>query len=158
IEPGDVILSLNGEPIDRFNELGSAIAAMEPGSEAEIAVWRDREERELDVRIGELQEQAPEAAAATTDGQAEEQLGLVVRPLTAAEKQQSGSEGNMVIEEVRGAGAAAGLQPGDIIIGVNANRVESIEQLREAVEAASGSVALLIQRGPATIFVPVPAG
>ncbi|MGH8167065.1 MAG: Do family serine endopeptidase, partial [Woeseiaceae bacterium] len=115
IEPGDVILSLNGEPIDRFNELGSAIAAMEPGSEAEIAVWRDREERELDVRIGELQEQAPEAAAATTDGQAEEQLGLVVRPLTAAEKQQSGSEGNMVIEEVRGAGAAAGLQPGDII-------------------------------------------
>ena len=78
------------------------------------------------------------------------------RPLTAEEKRMTGSEGNIVIEQVRGAAAAAGLQPGDIIMGVNSERIESIRQLREAVEESPGNVALLVQRDQATIFVPVP--
>ena len=156
LRPGDVILSLNGQSIDRFNELGAAIAEMQPGSEATLLIWRDREEREVEVSIEESQDQPAQATLDAPDGSAEEQLGLVVRPLTAEEKQITGAEGNIVIEQVRGAAAAAGLQPGDIIVGVNSNQIESLEQLREAVEESAGSVALLIQRDGATIFVPLP--
>jgi serine protease Do len=158
LRPGDVILSLNGEPIDRFNELGAAIASMEPGSEATIGIWRDREERAIEVRIEEARDETAEAAAATPDGQAEEQLGLVVRALSAEEKRLTGSQGNIVIERVQGAAAAAGLQPGDIIIGVGGNRIESVQALREAFEDSPGSVALLIEREGTTIFVPLPTG
>jgi serine protease Do len=156
LRPGDVILSLNGEPIERFTELGAAIAEMQPGSEATLGIWRNREESEIDVQIEEMEDASAEITADSPDGQAEEQLGLVVRPLTAEEKRMTGSEGNIVIEQVRGAAAAAGLQPGDIIIGINSERVESIGQLRDAVEESPGNVALLIERDQATIFVPVP--
>ncbi|HLU07307.1 MAG TPA: DegQ family serine endoprotease [Woeseiaceae bacterium] len=156
LRPGDVILSLNDEPIERFTELGAAIAGMQPGTVATVGVWRDREEREIDVRVEEMEDASAGITADAPDGQAEEQLGLVVRPLTAEEKRMTGSEGNIVIEQVRGAAAAAGLQPGDIIMGVNSERIESIRQLREAVEESPGNVALLVQRDQATIFVPVP--
>ena len=156
LRPGDVILSLDGEPIERFTELGSAIAQMQPGTEATLGVWRNNEETEIDVRIEEMEDTAAEVVADSPGGQAEEQLGLVVRPLTAEERRMTGSEGNIVIEQVRGAAAAAGLRPGDIIIGINSERVESVAELREAVEESPGNVALLIQRDQATIFVPVP--
>ena len=158
LRPGDVILSLNGEPIDRFNELGAAIASMEPGSEATIGLWRDREERGIEVRIEEARDETAEAAAATPAGQAEEQLGLVVRALSAEEKRLTGSQGNIVIDRVQGAAAAAGLQPGDIIIGVGGNRIESVQALREAFEDSPRSVALLVEREGTTIFVPLPTG
>lgn len=156
LRPGDVILSLDGEPIERFTELGSAIAEMQPGTEATLGVWRNGEETEIGVRIEEMEDTAAEVVADSPGGQAEEQLGLVVRPLTAEERRMTGSEGNIVIEQVRGAAAAAGLRPGDIIIGINSERVESVAELREAVEESPGNVALLIQRDQATIFVPVP--
>ncbi|HEX5764734.1 MAG TPA: DegQ family serine endoprotease [Woeseiaceae bacterium] len=156
LRPGDVILSLNDEPIERFTELGAAIAEMQPGTEATLGIWRNREEREIDVQVEEMEDASAEIAANSPDGQAEEQLGLVVRPLTAEEKQMTGSEGSIVIEQVQGAAAAAGLQPGDIILGVNSERIESVQQLREAVEESPGNVALLVQRDQATIFVPVP--
>jgi serine protease Do len=156
LKSGDVILRLNGEPIDRFNDLGAAIASMQPGSEAALSIWRDREEQEVEVRVEEAEDQAAQVDVEAPDGSAEEQLGLVVRALTAEEKRFTGSEGNIVIEQVSGAAAAAGLQPGDIIIGVNSIQIESLEQLREAVEESAGSVALLIERDGATIFVPLP--
>jgi serine protease Do len=156
LRPGDVIVSLNGEPIERFTELSTSIAELQPGTEATLGIWRDREEREIDVQIEEMEDASTEITAESPDGQAEEQLGLVVRPLTAEEKRVTGSEGSIVIEQVQGAAAAAGLQPGDIIIGVNSERIESVRQLREAVEESPGNVALLIQRDQATIFVPVP--
>lgn len=156
LRPGDVILSLNGQPIDRFNELGAAIAEMRPGSEATLLIWRDREEQEVEVEIEESPDQPVQVAEDSPDGSAEEQLGLVIRPLTAEEKRFTGSEGNIVIEQVSGAAAVAGLQPGDIIIGVNSIQIESLEQLRGVVEESAGSVALLIERDGATIFVPLP--
>lgn len=57
IKPGDVIVAVNGEPIDRFSELSGSIAALKPGSEAELNIWRDRKEREIEVRVEELQEE-----------------------------------------------------------------------------------------------------
>src|SRR5690606_29967081 len=100
LRPGDVILSLNGEPIERFTELGTAIAEMRPGTEATLGIWRDREEREIDVQVEEMEDVSAEITAESPDGQAEEQLGLMVRPLTAEEKQMTGSEGSIVIEQV----------------------------------------------------------
>ena len=57
-----------------------------------------------------------------------------MRPLTPEEKQQVETDGSLVVEEVSGAAAVAGVQPGDIILGVNGKPVTSVQQLRGAVK------------------------
>ena len=52
----------------------------------------------------------------------------------------------------------AGVQQGDVLVAVNGTPVQSVEQVRAAVAKSDKSVALLIQRGGARIFVPVRLG
>lgn len=156
LKPGDVILSINGEPIEHSNELAVTIAGLKPGEEAELGVWRDRKETKLDVRIDKMDEQVAQHASARSADAAGGKLGLAVRPLTKEEKQAADTSGALVVEQVGGPAAESGVQPGDIILGVNGTEIESVEQFRDAVEDAPDTVALLIQRGEAQIFVPVP--
>ena len=57
-----------------------------------------------------------------------------------------------------GAAENAGIQPGDVILAVNGRPVTSVEQLKQMVTQAGNSIALLIQRDNAQIFVPVDLG
>jgi len=63
-----------------------------------------------------------------------------------------------VVEDVEGPAAAAGVQPGDIILGVNGTPVKSVADLQAAAKKSGKTVALLIQRGEAQIFIPVRTG
>jgi serine protease Do len=159
VKAGDVIVGVNGREIDRVGELPTEIARMKPGSKAELRVWRDGKERTIDVRVDELQEQEPTRAAARQGVTDEtERLGIAVRPLTLEEKKQVETDGSLVVEEVSGAAALAGVQPGDIILGVNGKPVTSVQQLRGAVKERQTTVALLIERGNAQIFIPIRVG
>jgi len=159
VRPGDVILGVNDKPIERFTDLSEIVASMKPGNEVELTVWRDRKERTIEVGVEEMPE--PTARVAGTAGNRVEpgsKLGLSVRPLTPEEKQRAGTDGAIVVEEVGSPAAQSGVRPGDVILGVNGKTIESVEQLREAVEKAPDPVALLIERGNAQLFVPVPTG
>jgi serine protease Do len=159
VKPGDVILTVNGHEIDRVGDLPTEVARMKPGSKAQLRVWREGKERSVDVRVDALQEKEP-ARAASRQGATDEteRLGLAVRPLTPDEKKQVETDGNLVVEEVSGAAALAGVQPGDIILGVNGKTVTSVQQLRGAVKEKQSTVALLIERGNAQIFIPIRVG
>lgn len=89
---------------------------------------------------------------------ADAKLGLAVRPLTEEEKARIDTEGELVVERVTSPAAESGVLPGDIIVGVNGTEIESVEQLRDAVEDGPSTVALLIERRGAQVFVPVPIG
>jgi serine protease Do len=159
IQPGDVILGVGGHAIEHYGELSGAIAAMKPGSDTTLSVWRSGKQQAVSVRIAELHEQQPAAASrgrpAGGSGAKPGAFGLTVRPLNPQEKQQAGTQGSLVVEEATGAAAAAEIQPGDIILGVNGKRVHSVAELEEAAKSAGKSVALLIQRDEAQIFVPL---
>lgn len=81
-----------------------------------------------------------------------------MRPLTSEEKRRGDTDGSVVVEEVNSPAAEAGVRRGDVILGVNGEGIDSIRDLREAVEEAPDTVALLIERGQARIFIPVPTG
>jgi serine protease Do len=98
------------------------------------------------------------ASAVDAAGPEGGKLGLAVRPLSAAEQQQAQTEGRLLVEEVVGPAALAGVQPGDVILAVNGRQVDSVKALREAVDASGGTVALLVQRGEAQIYLPVRVG
>jgi serine protease Do len=159
--PGDVILAVNGRPIERYGELSGSIAAMKPGADASLQVWRGGKQQAVSVKISELKEQQQTAAnmpggkpnARQTDQAT--QLGLTVRQLEPQEKEQVQTTGTLVVEDVTGPAAAAGVQPGDIILGINGKRVKTSKELQDAAKASGKNVALLIQRDEAQIFVPL---
>ncbi|MGO9803095.1 MAG: DegQ family serine endoprotease [Steroidobacteraceae bacterium] len=159
IQPGDVILGVGGHAIEHYGELSGAIAAMKPGSDTTLQLWRGGKQQTVTVRVAELHEQQTAAANRGRPAQGganhPSAFGLTVRPLNPQEKEQAGTQGSLVVEEATGPAAAAEIQPGDIILGVNGKRVHTVAELEEAGKSAGKNVALLIQREDAQIFVPL---
>jgi serine protease Do len=154
IRAGDVILRVGERDIERSGELAAIVTRLRPGAEVKLLVWRDKKQREVTVRVGEIEQQSARPAPAA-DSEDATGLGLLVRPLTAEEKGQLHTAGELVIERASGAATAAGVQPGDIILGVNGQPVASVKELRAYVKEAGNNVALLIQRGDDQLFIPV---
>jgi serine protease Do len=87
-------------------------------------------------------------------------LGMSLRQLTTAEKQDAQTQGSLVVEEVEGAAQDAGLLPGDIILGVAGARVKTVAEFQAAIASAkrfSPKVALNIQRGERQLYLPIRA-
>ena len=156
LKPGDVILSFNGKPVERSSELPPQVAATKPGTKAEMEVWRGGKKQTLGVVIGELQnEQVAKAKHAPRDNG---KLGLAVRPLSGEERKELGVASGLVVEDVSGPAARAGIRPGDVITSVNGAPVKSVQDLQKLVAKAKDSVALLVRRGDQSIFVPLDLG
>lgn len=157
LQPGDVVLGVNGQKVDSSADLPRIIGDQKPGSVVRLSVWRDRKARELNVTLGE---QVGEKVAAMgspdkKNPSASGKLGVTGRALTAQEASRLGVPGGVVVESVNGPSAKAGLQPGDAIVGVNNQAITSIDHFRKLIEAAGNRFALLVQRGNNRIFVPL---
>ena len=156
IEPGDVILKIDGREIGRSGELPPLVAAMKPGATATLDVWRNGSEREVRITVGALDDNTTVASAKADARQGK--LGVVVRPLSPEERKSTELSSGVVVEDVAGAAAKAGVRPGDVIVSVNSTPVKSVGQLRDLVSKSGKSVALLVQRNDARIFIPVTIG
>jgi serine protease Do len=156
LQPGDVILSLDGRDVAASSDLPPRVADLAPGSTARLQVWRGRRRQDLEVKVAEAKD-ATVARSAERQGEGG-RLGLAVRPLTPDEREEVGAKGGVVVEGVQGAAARAGIQPGDVVLAVNGTEISSVEQLRGVVAHADKRVALLVERGRARIFVPVELG
>jgi serine protease Do len=156
LKSGDVIVSFNGKPVDTSTQLPALVAATKPGTKAPLELWRDRKKREVSVTVDEM----PNERVARAKPQNEEhgKLGLSVRPLSAQEKRELGGVQGLVVEQVTGPAAKAGLRPGDLILAVNGTPVNSVDDLKRAVANAKDSAALLIRRGESSLFVPIEIG
>jgi serine protease Do len=147
VKPEDVILSVNARKIERSSELPALIAAIKPGASADLEIWRGKGVKHVSVTVEELKDKA---AVAKTGGSGPssdklEKLGLGVRALTAQEKAQLKTSGTVVVTDVDGPAAEAGLRPGDVILNANRTTVGSVAELRNAVREAGRTIALLVQ-------------
>jgi len=157
VEPGDVILKVNGNAVDRTIDLSSRIADLKPGATAQLEIWRKGSAQQIAVTVGEMP--GAKLAAAGKGGTGEQaRLGVAVRPLSRGEQQAAGVEGGLRVEEATGAAAKAGVEPGDIILALNSTPVKSVKELRTMVKKAGKIAALLVQRKDAKIFIPVELG
>ena len=66
--------------------------------------------------------------------------------------------GGLLVEQVAGPAAGAGIQPGDIIIALNGKPMNSADDLRKLLKEAGSRIAVPVQREDARIFVPVNLG
>jgi serine protease Do len=156
IQPGDVILKINGEPTSA-TELPAAVAMLNPGSNVNLEIWRNHASQKVSVKLAAM-EDTKTASNRKEQNSAGGKLGLAVRPLTGPEKSQVGTQNGVLVEKATGPALAAGLQPGDVVLAANGVPVTSVEELRSAVDKSKGHIALLIKRGDAQIFIPVRVG
>ena len=157
LQPGDVITAVNGSPVADSNDLPSQVASLAPGSSASVTVWRDKASKDIKVTIGSMSD----TKVAKNDNAPEQiqgRLGVAVRPLTPDEKSNASVSHGLLVQQSGGAAESAGIQPGDVILAVNGRPVTSVDQLKQMITQAGNSIALLIQRDNAQIFVPVDLG
>ena len=153
IELGDVIVALDGQPIDNTPQLQQKVAFKKPGESVEITVLRQGGERKtITVRLARAPSEADKEVAsvgAKPKGEAstkEEMLGISVQPLTREDAQNPRLErviqrgGGLVVTEVAPDGPAfqrlrAADDPGgpDIVVGVNGVPTHTRAALGEAL-------------------------
>jgi serine protease Do len=157
IKTGDVILSVDGKTVERSSQLPSVVSAIKPGTSAKVEVWRDRSSKIINVRVDEFPEETQKVANRNIPEPAAkaDKLGLSVRPLGADERKNAETEGYLLVEDVDGPAAKAGVRPGDVIIGVNGKTVRSIAELRNATSDGSKTVAILLERDGNQLFLPI---
>jgi serine protease Do len=163
LQPGDVLQRIGSRDIIASADLPAVVTLAKPGDKVTLQVWRSGQKRDVEVTLGDADSHRKRQARAEDDssqpGAAGKggKLGLALRPLDPDERRAAGVEG-LVIEQARGPAAAAGVQPGDLLLAVNGQPAKSVEAVREAVSKADKAVALLVQRDGEKIFVPIRLG
>ena len=126
--------------------MAAKIASMGAGAEVELTIIRDGEEKTVNVVLDDA---ADSKVTAATIHPALEGATLVNG------KDEAGNDGVKVSEIERNTPAARiGLQPEDVIIGVNRQRVTTVAEFREKLDDSGENViALNVRRGSATIYL-----
>ncbi|HEX7029654.1 MAG TPA: DegQ family serine endoprotease [Gammaproteobacteria bacterium] len=158
LEVGDIILAFNGQAVYAADELPPMVGGVPAGSEVVLSVMREGERRELGVTLGEVPVETLPAVAESREG-GDGRLGLTVRELRFSERETLAvEEGGVIVEEVApGPARQAGLRIGDVILSVDRKPILDEDDFRAAVDALPHDrhVAVLVQRGGTTVFVPL---
>jgi serine protease Do len=137
LQVGDVILSLNGQPIIMSADLPHLVGRLKPGSTAELDVVRDGARKKLQVSIAALPEEGEELAGIEGPGveRSSNRLGVTVVELTEEQKKGLDLKGGVVIKEVLdGPAAMIGLRPGDVITHLNNQAIDSAKTFTQVAQ------------------------
>ena len=163
LKSGDVIRSLDGQPIINGSALQVAVSQDQPGTNISLGILRDGNAQTLKIKVGEFHAKT-EMADSDGDPSAPNakpgKLGVSVGDLTDDVRQQLRIPENVkgvAVESVRPASPAedAGLAPGDVILELNRQPVASADKFSSAVRASSDKDMLLLvwSRGGASYRV-----
>jgi serine protease Do len=166
LKQGDVILSVDGQSIDRLRDLTFHVAGRKAGDKLSMSVWRDGKKRDMQATVASMpREQLAQAGESPAGREDTGQLGLALAPLTPEARQRLGLDEavkGVAVTAVRpdSAAAEAGLRQGDVILSVNQTAVTAPRQVSEQVEKARKdgrvTVLVLIARGDSQRFVALP--
>ncbi len=135
LERGDVVVSLDGRPIDSREDFETALTALGPGREVTLGVKRQGHER----------------SAKLTTARAPQDLGLEVLQREVGLTVRASRSGGLLVTSVAGGSPAqkSGLERGDEIAAVNGQKVSGLDDLSRAVEQGFGrsGLVLVVVRG-----------
>jgi serine protease Do len=160
LEPSDVILKFDGKTVNSTSDLPRIVAQTRPGSKATMQIWHKGAARDVTVTVGEMPEEKVAQRPGRRDnksGNVVARLGLTVSELSAEQRKELSIGGGLLVEDVQGAAAKAGIRRGDILMALNNQDVKSVEQLTQLLSQfdKAKSVALLIRRGDGALYVPL---
>ena len=161
LKQGDIILEVNGKPIDDANQLRLQIGLLSPGSTVNLSVLRAGTPLDVTVKMGEFPGKEERASldskgtGSTLDGVSVENL----TPEAAREMKLAPDTNGVVVADVNPSSHAAdaGLRAGDVIQQVNRQPVKSVQDFDRAIASATKDdpTLLLVNREGNTLFVAV---
>jgi Do/DeqQ family serine protease len=145
IRTGDVITSVNGQPVKSNSELRNSIGLLRVGDKVDIGLLRDGKPLKVTAIIADTTATA-QAGPAESIHKAFEGATLTDAP----------DGGGALVKSVEPGSAAAqsGLRNNDVIMGANRGRVTNVQQLRDRAKGASVLV-LEVRRGNSVIIIPL---
>jgi len=140
----DVIIGINGEPIETGDDLQFKIAEIKPGTKVDLTIIRDGKENTIPVKIIE-KESSVETEPQSSSGK---DIGLKVQEMTSSIARKYGykTEEGLIITEVERFSEAErkGLETGDIILEVNRRKVSRIQDLEKILDRLKPGDPLLL--------------
>ena len=158
IEPGDVIVEFNGKPVKDREALVSMVVLTAPNSTVPVKVVRDREEKTLNVRVGELDLDAEQTALGNGRGGGREpnpqqetssgfgmSLSNITPDVARRLRLDDNARGAVVVDVDPGSPAArGGIMEGDVITRVGRTNINSVaDASRELGRVPSGATVIL---------------
>lgn len=144
----DVIVEINGQPIENWKDLRFKVADIQPGNIVTLKIIRDGKEMTVKAKVDELEPQE----SIQKEEKEEKDVGLKLTALTPSLARRYGlstTEGLLVTDVANYSEAArAGLQPGDIILEVNRIKVTSVREFQDILKKTSSGeeIILLVRR------------
>jgi len=161
LQRGDVILRLDGKPVEDSGHLRNLVASTPPGTTVSLTILREGKEQRMSVVVGEQPSERTAAREEAPPTEPTRELGLIVTDPTPDLLRRldlpRGARGALVREVQPGSPAQeAGLRPGDLIQEVNRRPIRSAREFAERVRQEKGKdLLLLVNRGGSTAFVVV---
>lgn len=159
LEPGDVITSVNKQPVRTDGDVTNAVGLMTPGQSADIGLIRNGKSKMIAVKIGDFpgDDQVLKAKEKGLGG--EGAFGLSLQKLTPELRQRFNldSKSGLVVTGVQESGEAerVGIQTGDLILQVNGKGVSDIGNFKTMVKQSGARALLRIERSGQYFFVPL---
>jgi serine protease Do len=155
LKSGDIIVEFNGKKVDDPGALARAVGQAKPGETGKLTLWRDRQQKTFELKLGELPADRTASATGAAGGSG---LGLAVGPVTpeiARELELKDTSGVVVMRVESGSVAdEAGLQRGDVIVEVDRKPVKTVEDFQKLTAQTGGKQVLMrVQRGDGAIYV-----
>lgn len=123
IQAKDIVLTINGKPVDSSRDLTRLVAGLAVGTKADIQVNRGGKTKTFTVKIARRDDEKLMASGAAGPGATESALGIEIAGITpeVAERFQiDDTEGVIVVNVAPDSkGAKAGINQGDIIKEIN---------------------------------------
>ena len=144
LKAGDVITAINGQAISSFAEMRAKIATSGAGTEIDLTYLRDGKSNNTKVTL-------------QSDDQTQTRANGLLPALDGAELNNYDEKGmkGVAITKIKPNSLAEqrGLKSGDVIIGINRQKVENLGQLRKILESKPSAIALNIIRGDSNFYL-----
>ena len=150
LKVGDIIRSVNGSEVRSSSDLPMTISSLKPNQTVKLGVWRRGQMLDVEIKLGTQNDIAAKSERQSNEGSdnvddfqfAPAGLTLIVN-----------SNGKIVVSNVKGIAANAGLRRGDILLEVAGKEVHSQEDFNAAISSAGKNIPLLVQRGNSNLFM-----
>jgi serine protease Do len=165
LRPGDIVMALDGKPMENARQLDVNLYRRAPGETVRLAVRRGQESLDVPVAVVERPEDPDRfASLVTPERNLIPRLGILALELDDDLRRTlgplRGSEGVLVAARSgngNGTGTEDDLRPGDVVHAVNGVSVRGLAELRSAVTlpAAGEPLVLHVERSSRLVYVVV---
>lgn len=157
---GDLITSLNGEPVNQITEFAGKVAMKSPGTKVDLDIVRNSQKKKVTITVEEMPETEKKSQDESESPHVETgSIGLNVIDVTPdlARRYNLPIDRGVIITSVLSGTVAseAGFMRGDIIVSINRQQIHNIQDYTKIIDSLkeNETALFLVQRGSNTFYV-----